>query len=171
MKKRKNRLVLVPIIGVLLLAYLLWIKPTIDQNRTVRGYFNMVLTAVQKKDKERINAFYTPSTLPDAYLDQLFTFQLLGWEIKKVGGQPWPMQTGNEDNYVLIDLYYQLPDTTKETEAKYQTICHPVYGKCIRYIARLGFYYDETNSVKWWLTEPDMKTGKNMMIPWQPEAK
>lgn len=163
-KKRSLAPIVIPVLIVVGLLFFKIVKPSFDQNQTVNHYLTNLLIAVRERNKSFIDKLYNPYPPRPEYYDRVFKYPLLGWDIKKVGGQPFPMDTGTLDNYALVDLYYQLPPSMLKPQGKYQEIQHPLYHKCGLVTVKFAFDYDREQG-RWWLVEPNLSTGENVIAP------
>ncbi|HEY3416592.1 MAG TPA: hypothetical protein VGM23_06890, partial [Armatimonadota bacterium] len=65
--------------------------PSLNQNMRIRRHFTQLFQDIKERDREGVLKFYDNQPVLPAYLDQIMQYNLLGWKIKKITGQPWPM--------------------------------------------------------------------------------
>ncbi|MHB9023673.1 MAG: hypothetical protein ACYC7E_05780 [Armatimonadota bacterium] len=151
MKKRFKYGGLLAFIAVMLVVLTVLAVPSIQQNIKIHTYFNDLFQAIQERDRAGVQKFYKAELLP-AYLDQIMQYDLVGWKITGVTGQPWPLDRQAGAQYLTAKMYYLLPDTLVAPRGKYKRYTHPLEGPCAVVPVRLMFAE--------YLREPGYETGK-----------
>jgi len=144
------------------------------QNQQTRRFFDGFFRAVQTQDPQLTKTYYAGQSLTREYQRQLFTYKLLGWEITRISGQPFPMDmpasgAGSAAVYhqLTATLYYRLPDTLIAPQGPYARVEHPQYGSCARVPVTLAFTYRARERPPWIIQRPDIATGENWVAPFE----
>ncbi len=128
-QRKKLQAILFSIIAVI--AITTFGYPSYIQNKFMYSYFKNLLNAIQQQDKAKVEQYYkdTKNLLPE-YWVQMFKYKMVGWNIKSIGGQPWPLDDELQYKMVEISLYYDFP-TKNDLPVNGKMISHPKYGNVL----------------------------------------
>jgi len=156
--------------GIVLLVLAVGLAiPCAVQNYQVQAFFNGYFTAIRQKDRERITKGYLYLlALDQGYVDQLLKYELLGWKITGLTGQPLPRDVPHhETNFCSAELYYRLPDRLVQPAGRYRRIDHPRYGACAVVPVTLEYAYWPDFPGHWYIAHPNLLTGRNWAAPFE----
>lgn len=171
MKRRRNVTLIVCAILALIVGGAVFI-PAAMQNLLVCSQFANLFTAIKQKDTRMIDAFYRPNVVMAELMNAMLEYDLLGWKITGVTGQPYPMDCMNDKHYVYAKMYFQLPDKTDKQKSavisKYQVINHRRYGRCFVVPVKLEFEFNidrYASKMGWSVTGPSPTSAENWPTP------
>jgi|GEM_PF-2143717 len=171
MKRRRNIGLIVLLILLLFVAFAA-ITPSIMQNRNVREFADQFFHAYQTGDKNSLKQYYSVSGLSNVYLELIDHYDLLGWKITRISGQPYPAEArgslaGGDYTYNTLsaDLYYKPVDNLIEPKGRYSRFKHPKYGDCMVVPVIISFSYHPEKKWPWMLKNPNDQTGEEWVLP------
>lgn len=168
-KRRQPWIWLVIVLGIVGVVLVSVVIPWQRQNAEVRAYFDGYFTTIQRKDAQRLrDYYYVEQDLHEPYLRQLFKYELLGWKITRVTGQPFPKEVlRRETNEIYVDAYYRLPAALLRPTGLYRKITHPRYGACGVVPVKLQFAFWPDFHHGWFIHTPDYMRGTYWACPYE----
>jgi len=173
MKRRRNIGIIVLLVILAFMAFAI-ITPSIMQNNQVRKFADQLFLAYQNHDVKALNEiYYRGQGVHARYYQLVETFSLLGWKIKRVSGQPYPLDIdgfGEGGSYIFnsfyADLYYKPVEKLIKPKG-YVRIKHPVYGDCMVVPVTVTFSYHPELDGQWIIKPPDSETGEFWVLPFE----
>lgn len=174
MRRRRNTGILVLLIILAFMAFTI-ITQSVTQNRQVRQFADGFLCAYQRQDRNALQTkYYAALSVDNDYFMLLDKFNLLGWDITRVNGQPYPMNTqgiGPDGSYIFntvsANLYYQPVAKLVPPKGHYQRIKHPKYGDCMVVPVTISFSYHPNQQPQWLVKSPDPESDASWILPYE----
>jgi len=171
MKRRRNIGLPVLLILLIFIAFAT-VTPSIMQNRKVREFADELFYAYQTSDEVSLKQYYTISGLSNFYLDLMDRYDLLGWKVTGISGQPYPAEVKSLSaggdyiyNKISADLYYKPVDKLVKPKGRYSRFKHPKYGDCMVVPVTISFSYHPEKKEPWILKHPDDQTSEEWVLP------
>jgi len=174
MRRRKNTGILVLLIILAFMAFTI-ITQSVTQNRQVRQFTNDLLRAYQTRDNNTLrDKYYKDQGVSSYYYQLLNKFTVLGWEITRIDGQPFPVNTqgfGPGGSYIYdtvhVNVYYQPVDKLVQPKGRYQRIKHAKYGDCMVVPVTISYSYHPNHDPEWFIQPPAIDSDAFWVLPYE----
>lgn len=174
MKRRRNTGLIVLFVILAFMAFTV-VSQSISQNNKVRQFTDGFLRAYQTRDDHALREkYYKNQNVSSHYYKLLQDYTLLRWEITRIDGQPYPLNTegyGTGGNYVYntihVDLYYKPVDKLVKPTGRYERVKHPVYGDSMVVPVVITYSYSSRRDPQWFLRPPERDNDTGWLLPFE----